>query len=928
MITKLAVGGAQLNTLISTRDIDAMGCPSTILTGPERPPEGDLYRLADEWGLRVLTARHLTRNIAPVRDLLAFFEIRREITRGGYDVVHTHGSKARFLGRLAAATCHGVKIVQTAHGWPFYDSMNPFLQWLYVTLEKIGFGLAHANIAVSPMDRDKAMRHGIGRYDDYRIIRSGVELEGFRALRGSRSRSRRLLDIPEDREVVGSVMRFCPEKAPDLFVKVAERVLAERPGVLFLLVGDGPLWRQTRHLIRARGLKEDIVLLGSRDDVRDILPAFDLFLITSRTEGLPRALLETLAAGVPVVATDVGGIPELVGGGRNGILCPEGDVRCLTGGVLRLLAEPERRPALTVGADEDLEPFSARRMVEQLHELYDRMVYPPMHVVLLCDDEPFNIPQTVTRIIRNRPFLRYTLVSLAGHGSMRHTGTNIRRYMALYGPLGFVRKLAGYALRRAAAALRLPTRTPHSLRRAARLTGAGFERIERLNSKAGLERLRQLSPDVIISIACPQILKKRVLELPPLGAWNVHSAMLPRNRGMLPTFWALLKGDRPGVSLHRMTRRLDDGEILLQREVDADMETVSLEDLLSGTKELASELVVEGLDRIERGEVELLPNPAEEATSNTFPTREDVRVFLDRGGQISGTRHPRPKLALSFDVEEWFHTSAARRWFPPEQWDGIEPRVPVVMDSILELLERQRARATFFVLGWILERHPDLVRRISDCGHEIASHGYSHVEITQLSREQFESDLDRFRRLVDRLSIPPPRGFRAPSFSMVSETKWAVDAIVSNGYSYDSSVYPMFKHRYGMPDAPQEPFMLQGGRSSILELPLASISMMGVKVPVAGGAYMRFYPGILHRKFLADIAKTGRVPVIYLHPWEIDSVNMSSRMNMLQRFRQHHNSGRTMVRRLGRILRVYRTITLSELAEDVERGELQELSVL
>ncbi|MCD4701678.1 MAG: glycosyltransferase, partial [Candidatus Aegiribacteria sp.] len=329
IITKLAVGGAQLNTLISARDISKRGYVSDILTGPEEPSEGNLFKLAEKWNLNIIIAPHLKRSISPLNDYIALLEIKKIIHEGNYNIVHTHGSKARFLGRIAASSFSEVRTVQTAHGWPFYDSMNSLRKMFYVTLEKIGFDLAHINICVSPRDRDKALLHGLGLFDDYRIIRSGVEFDEFRAARSNRILSRKKLGIGTGIQVVGSVMRFCPEKAPDNFVRVAAKVIERKPDCIFVLVGDGPLRKQTEHLIDSMKLCDNIILLGSREDVVDILPAFDVFLITSRTEGLPRALLESLAAGVPVVSTDVGGIHELIGEGRNGFLSDEGDIDSL-----------------------------------------------------------------------------------------------------------------------------------------------------------------------------------------------------------------------------------------------------------------------------------------------------------------------------------------------------------------------------------------------------------------------------------------------------------------------------------------------------------------------------------------------------------------------------------------------------------------------
>jgi len=805
--------------------------------------------------------------------------------------------------------------------------MNPLKEWLYVCLEKIGFNLAHINICVSPRDRDKALRHGLGHFDDYRIIRSGVNFDTFRAARGSGIEARKKLGISPDAKVVGSVMRFCPEKAPDVYIRVAAEVIKTRPGTIFILVGDGPLRKQTEDLIDSIQLRDNIMLLGSRNDVADILPAFDVFLITSRTEGLPRALLESLAAGVPIVSTNVGGIHELLSDGRNGFLSDEGDIDSLAADVNRILDFPGETKKLMARVDDDIKPFSARQMVNDLYSLYTRLVSPSMSVVFLCDDEPFNIPRTIARIIRKRPFNRYTIISLHGHGSLKKPIQNIRRYMNLYGSWRFFIQLFKFAALKISGMILFPTRYSHSLRQVARREHTDFAALGNLNSKESRNYLGSLAPDVFISVACPQILRKKTLEIPRLGAWNIHSALLPRNRGMLPTFWSLRNGDTPGVTLHEMVPELDAGEILLQKSIDCSINDTTLHQLLDRSKHLAAEVISDGLDLLEEGGYTLLPNPSAEATMNKFPTKKDIQRFKWLGGKITGIRNKRPKVAISFDVEEWFQTYAARKWYPNNKWDQINSRIDSIINTILQLLDDHEAKATFFFLGWIIERHPELVRRILNRGHEIGYHGYNHVELTSLSKEQFRSNLDRFFNLIESLSIPAPVGFRAPSFSMRKDTSWAIDDIVARGFKYDSSVYPMFKLRYGIPEAPQMPFYLNGEKSSIIELPLASKSLAGLKVPVAGGAYFRFYPGFIHRMLLRSVVSTRRTPVLYFHPWEIDSINISSRMNLFQRVRQHHNSGRNTISKLRKILKYYRGITLKELAEDMKEKNLPDFKL-
>ncbi len=258
-----------------------------------------------------------------------------------------------------------------------------------------------------------------------------------------------------------------------------------------------------------------------------------------------------------------------------------------------------------------------------------------MKIAFLCDDEPFHIPGTVSTVVQARPKHEYTVISVPGHGSFSKLGTNFRRYLGLYGPLGFPLRASQFLALRLAAALCLPTPKPHSLRQAARRNGVSYIKLNSINSKSGRRILRGLDTDVFFSIACPQILKPKTLTIPRLGVYNIHTSLLPENRGMLPSFWTLYEDrGKTGVTLHRMNEQLDAGPILLQKPIPARISTTSLHRLIAMGKKAAAELLVRALDIMEAGEIELRPNNPEEASTNTFPQRKDVLEFRRRGGRI------------------------------------------------------------------------------------------------------------------------------------------------------------------------------------------------------------------------------------------------------------------------------------------------------
>lgn len=287
----------------------------------------------------------------------------------------------------------------------------------------------------------------------------------------------------------------------------------------------------------------------------------------------------------------------------------------------------------------------------------------------------------------------------------------------------------------------------------------------------------------------------------------------------------------------------------------------------------------------------------------------------------------RPEAAFSFDVEEWFQTQAAGNAYPPEQWNDMESRLEEPMGYLLSTLSRFDCRATFFFLGWIVERMPALADRVLQQGHEVASHGYAHGEITFQDRSSFARDLDRADEVFRAAGLPPPRGYRAPSFTIVRETTWALRELSARGYGYDSSVYPMFRHRYGFPRTPLGPFLFRGEGFSLLELPMAVAPVLGLRLPVAGGAYMRFLPLGLLRGLLGRVTSAGRTPVLYLHPWELDGGMSIADCSRIQRLRQETGAGRGARRKLEHLLRTFRGITLSELAGRSRSSRLQRVDI-
>jgi polysaccharide deacetylase family protein (PEP-CTERM system associated) len=257
-------------------------------------------------------------------------------------------------------------------------------------------------------------------------------------------------------------------------------------------------------------------------------------------------------------------------------------------------------------------------------------------------------------------------------------------------------------------------------------------------------------------------------------------------------------------------------------------------------------------------------------------------------------RAPRPLHGLSFDVEEHFQVSAFWSEARRQQWSTLESRVYRNTEVLLALLAERDTRATFFVLGWVAQRCPEIVRRIVAQGHEIASHGYGHELISGQSPELFREDVRKAKEILEDLCGKPVYGYRAPSFSITKETRWAIPILIEEGYLYDSSIFPVLHDRYGMPDAPPTIHLIRTeGQSTLWEVPPSTVSLLGIRVPVAGGGFFRLYPYRFLRMMLKRVEAAGHPLIMYLHPWELDPDQPRMEGPWLSRFRHYLNLHKT-----------------------------------
>lgn len=259
--------------------------------------------------------------------------------------------------------------------------------------------------------------------------------------------------------------------------------------------------------------------------------------------------------------------------------------------------------------------------------------------------------------------------------------------------------------------------------------------------------------------------------------------------------------------------------------------------------------------------------------------------------------------ALTIDVEDYFQVSAFAPHIKRSDWNSSECRVTGNVERILELLGNRQIKATFFTLGWIAERHPDIVRRIVRDGHELASHGYGHERASDQAEEVFFSDIWRAKCILEDLGGVEVKGYRAPSFSIGTQNLWAFDCLARAGYSYSSSIYPIRHDHYGMPDAPR---FAHSVNSKLIEIPVTTIRVLNRNFPSSGGGYFRLLPYALSRWMLSRVNDfDGKPAIFYFHPWEIDAMQPRvSGITAKTRFRHYVNISK-MEAKLKRLLTDY-----------------------
>jgi glycosyltransferase involved in cell wall biosynthesis len=374
VITRLDRGGSAENTLLTVARMDAERFASSLAVGPTLEGSGSTEEQARATGVEFIDLAHLVRAIRPLDDLRAIGELWRLMRREKFQIVHTHTSKGGLLGRIAARLAGVPIVVHTPHGHVFYGYYGRALTRLFIWLERWAAGFTDRIVALTRREVEEYKTLGVAPREKCAVIHSGIDFAPFARTEGAREEIRAELGIPPNGLVIGTVGRLTAIKGQaDLvtaFAQVRERV----EGAYLLLIGEGEEHAALQGLARELGVDDRVLFAGWREDVHRVLRGMDIFALPSYNEGMGKALVEGMHARLPAVATSVGGVPELVESGRNGLLVEPGRPDRLADALLELAEDEEKRKTWGAAAGDRAATFSVESMIEKIEELYEELL--------------------------------------------------------------------------------------------------------------------------------------------------------------------------------------------------------------------------------------------------------------------------------------------------------------------------------------------------------------------------------------------------------------------------------------------------------------------------------------------------------------------------------------------------------------------------
>lgn len=382
LITRMDMGGSAQNTLLTCRGLADRYAVTLAFgpTGESGMTEAERARVAAglddarRLGVRTLLIPSLVRRIDPLMDLRALADIHRWIRRLAPDIVHTHTSKAGLLGRLAARLAGVPQVVHTAHGHVFYGHFGRLLTRLFLVIERLADRITDRQVALTRGEGEDDLRLKVTRPGKLVTIHSGVDVARFAAAGEENRAARSDFRLPEGVPIVGFVGWLIPVKGPEVLLDAMDRVWANHPSAVIAYVGKGEMEEELRARVRREGLEGRVRFLGWREDVECLLPLFDILALPSRNEGMGRVLVEAMAAGLPVVASRVGGVPDLVADGENGFLVPPDDPPALAAAVDAILSDPALARRMGAEGRRRCGRFGVEAMIAKIDALYRDLV--------------------------------------------------------------------------------------------------------------------------------------------------------------------------------------------------------------------------------------------------------------------------------------------------------------------------------------------------------------------------------------------------------------------------------------------------------------------------------------------------------------------------------------------------------------------------
>ncbi len=371
IITRLITGGAPENTLLTVEGLDKGRYEVVLAVGAQSELDDGLIKEFKDKNINLVIFPHLLRQVSPLNDLLFLVKLCSFLKKSRFDIVHTHTSKAGILGRWAAKLAGVPVIIHSTHGQYFYGYFNFFLTRLFIALERLTAFISDKIITLTNIEIEQHLKYQIGKISKFVAIISGIKLEKFRSLNIDFENKRKELGLTLQTPVVGVIGALVPIKGHHYLIKAAYEVRKTIPDVKFVIVGEGFLSEKLKKQVQNLKLEDKVIFLGRRDDVSEILSVLDLYVQPSLNEGMGRIIVAAMGMGLPVVATRVGGVPEIVADGETGILVPSKDSLSLAEAIIYLLTNKEKAKKMAKAGGERIGfEFSAEFMVKRISKVY------------------------------------------------------------------------------------------------------------------------------------------------------------------------------------------------------------------------------------------------------------------------------------------------------------------------------------------------------------------------------------------------------------------------------------------------------------------------------------------------------------------------------------------------------------------------------